>query len=51
MTTQQAREQLARRMIRLRRDVTAPSLCPSPELADVLWRMAASCDFVADLLR
>lgn len=42
---------LAKRLIRLRRDLTDPELHPDSELAAILWQLAASLDYVAGLLR
>jgi len=49
--TSQAREALARRLLRLKRDLTAPELAPDTNLAAVLWQASASMTYMADLLR
>jgi len=47
----QARESLARRLLRIKRDLTTPDLAPDSALATTLWQLAASLDYVAGLLR
>jgi len=51
MSSFSSRETLARRMLRLRRDLTSPELAPDASLATTLWQLAASLEYVAGLLR